>query len=173
MNWSIGFVAFQGLCGPVGGDRPEETVFDGIPFGGSGWVMAEAHLHAEGIAETCLELVFPEPGTIAVAAAPVGEDEDFIGLRICSPSDMCPPPAQRVDGEFGGVLADAEGDEPFVANQVVDPVGNAYALGGGGEVVVEHLRWRSELHRWPLWWNRPMSSRLLVSMLITGSPWVW
>ena len=63
------FIAVQRLGGPVFGDLGEQTMLDGIPFGGAGRVVSDRSSDAECIAQLSLDLGFPGPGSATVAAA--------------------------------------------------------------------------------------------------------
>lgn len=75
-------------------------MLDGIPLGSSGRKMAYANLDSDPVAKLLLELLLPEAGAIPVAAPAVGDDENFLGVRIALAAELEPPPSDRVDGEF-------------------------------------------------------------------------
>src|SRR5260370_1887060 len=62
-------VAVQWLGSPVLGDLGEQTMLDGIPFGGAGRVVSDRSGEAEGIAHLSLDFGLPGPGMATVAAA--------------------------------------------------------------------------------------------------------
>src|ERR1035437_9372281 len=63
------FIAVQWLGSPVLGDLREQTMLDGIPFGGSGGIMSNRDGETEWIAQLCLKFGLPCPGTATVTAA--------------------------------------------------------------------------------------------------------
>jgi hypothetical protein len=50
------------------------------------------------------QFAFPQ----AVAAAAVGGDQQATGLRIAGAAHALPPAADRIDGEAGGIVVDAD-----------------------------------------------------------------
>ena len=68
-------VAVQGLGGPVLGDLGEQTMLDGIPFGGARRVVSDRNGDAECIAQVRLDFGFPGPGGATVATACVRQNQ--------------------------------------------------------------------------------------------------
>ncbi len=62
-------VAVQWLGSPVLGDLGEQTMFDGIPFGCTGWVVRDRNGDTACIAQLALDFSLPGPGSATVAAA--------------------------------------------------------------------------------------------------------
>ena len=54
-----GFVIQQRLCSPVDADEGEHPVFNRIPFGRAGRIVADLDGHTESITESVLKLVLP------------------------------------------------------------------------------------------------------------------
>ena len=75
-------IAIERLAGPVLGDFREEAVFDGIPFGSTGWIVGNGEDQAEGVGQLRLEFCFPGTATTAVAAAGVAQNEDLAGAWV-------------------------------------------------------------------------------------------
>src|SRR5713101_6944624 len=88
-------------------DFAKESVFDRIPLGGAGGVMADGHRQWVGIDQPFLKGVLPESGAGAVAAAAIGKDKQFRRPGVASPSLAAPPPGQSVHGERGRVMGGA------------------------------------------------------------------
>jgi hypothetical protein len=55
-------IGIEGLAGPVEGKSREETVLDGIPFGGAGRIVSDGDSEAVGIDELRLEFGLPSGG---------------------------------------------------------------------------------------------------------------
>ena len=70
------------LARPVQADITEQTVFDGIPLGGTGRIMTYLDLKAEAVANSNLQLLFPKAGSVAIASAAIGENEQAVGIRV-------------------------------------------------------------------------------------------
>lgn len=79
-----GFVVVQGLSCPVVADEGKHSVFNGIPFGGAGRIMADLDMTPESVAKGDLELMFPQAGSVAVASTAISKDEQSIGVWIVS-----------------------------------------------------------------------------------------
>ena len=86
-----------------------------------------------------LQLDLPEPHPGAVAAAAIGGDQQAFGLGVAFAAHASPPAADAFDGEAGGVMIDADADPAFIGGNVVDAVGNSFAVGLDHEVVDTHL----------------------------------
>ena len=72
---------------------------------------------------------------MGVAAAAVGQDQQFPGLCICLPALLTPPMVDAIGGELGGVRGRAHGHCAAVFLGIVDRVGRGPTLGVGNEVV--------------------------------------
>src|SRR5271156_5816292 len=93
-----GLVAEQRPAAPVLSDEREETMFDLVPFAGSGRQMADGDLDVEFIGQG-LEFELPQAYARAIAAAAVCGDHQLPGLGIAlTPHDL-PPTADRIDRE--------------------------------------------------------------------------
>ena len=55
------FVSVERFSRPVPADLAEQTVLDGVPFGGSGRVVRKSDAQAQTIAQLTLNLVFQAP----------------------------------------------------------------------------------------------------------------
>jgi hypothetical protein len=66
------FIALQRLAGPVFTDFAEETVLNGIPFGGAAGVVAHGHPQTKPVHQLLLQDILPGAHPGAVAAAAVG-----------------------------------------------------------------------------------------------------
>ena len=76
------FVGAQWLAGPVPADLAEQTMLDGIPFGGPGRVVRKSDAQAQAIAQLTLNLSLPGATLSPIAATGIGQDEDVAGLRV-------------------------------------------------------------------------------------------
>jgi hypothetical protein len=70
----MSLIAVQRLGCPVPADLAEQTVLDGIPFGGAGRVMRNGDGESQAIAPLPLNLVLPGATPGAIAAAGIGQD---------------------------------------------------------------------------------------------------
>src|SRR5437016_11498318 len=74
--------ALQGLARPIFADLAEHTVFDRIPFRGARGIVADRDGKSVGIYELLLQVVGPATRTSAVAAARLGQDQQFLGPAV-------------------------------------------------------------------------------------------
>jgi hypothetical protein len=73
-------ITAQRLGRPVPADLTEQTVLDGIPFGGTGRVVRDGDDEPETIAQLPLNLLLPGATLRAITAARIGQDEDVAGV---------------------------------------------------------------------------------------------
>ena len=130
------FKGFQRAAGPIAADLAEEAMFDRVVFRAAGRIVGHGDGELMEIAETVLEGVLPSADAVGVAAAAIGEQDDFGGLGVARAAFAAPPGIKVVDGEEGRVGGDADGDEAAVGQRVVDAVGDGQAGGMGAEVVI-------------------------------------
>src|SRR5712692_724407 len=114
-------VGKQRLSAPVAGYEGKETVLDPVPLGSTGRQMADDQSEA-GLVGEPLELGLPQPAAGAVAAAAVGGDDQAVGGAVARFAHLLPPAADRVDGEGGGIVVDANAHPPAIGANVVDPI---------------------------------------------------
>ena len=81
-----GFHIGERLASPVPGDLAKQAVLDRVPLGSAGWVMAHGDGETERIADPVLKSLLPGVTTPAVAAAPIGQEQEFLSLRVSMPS---------------------------------------------------------------------------------------
>ena len=77
-------IAVERFAGPVLGDFREETMLDGVPFGGAGRVVGNRESQTERVSQLSLEFGFPRTATIAIAAAGVAQNEELAGAWLAT-----------------------------------------------------------------------------------------
>ena len=82
--------------------------------------MADGNIEAEAVTQLFLQIPFPNPHIITVAAATVGEDEQPIASRVRQSAMKLPPIHQAVHRELGSVVGCAYRDVASVAGQIVN-----------------------------------------------------
>jgi len=137
------FIAVQWLGSPVLGDLGEQTMLDGIPFGGAGGIVSDGHGEAEGIAQLSLDFGLPGPGTATVAAARVRQNQQLANTAPAARTFAFPPGGNGMGGEGRRVMRDADADGAAVVRRVVNAAGDADATGVGAEVVIVHPNGRA------------------------------
>ncbi len=98
--------------------------------------MRNGYFQREWVAEAGLELVLPGTTGRPVAATVIGEDEEFIRVRITQASFVFPPEGDSIGGKGGGVMRDAYDDVAAIGCGVQYPIGHGYRVGLASEVVV-------------------------------------
>jgi hypothetical protein len=77
-----------------------------------------------------LQFPLPQPDAGIVAAVRISRDHQRAGVGVRVAAHLAPPPANRIDGEAGGIVINPDADAVFVAAQIVDAVGNRLAVPG-------------------------------------------
>lgn len=116
-------------------DLAEEPVFNRIPLGSTGGIVADSDGEVHCISQLKLELFFPTARTIAIAATAISKDEEFGRLRIERQTEVLPPPENGIDGEFGRVGRLSECDIALIAPDIVNAIGHDTPLSVAGEVM--------------------------------------
>ena len=113
-------------------------MLDGIPFGGAGGIVSDGNGEVEGIAHLRLNFGLPGPGSAAVAAAGVRQNQQLGNPAPTTQPFAFPSGGDGMGGEGWGIVRDADADGAAVVRRVVNAVGDAYAAGIGAEVVIVH-----------------------------------
>src|SRR5215470_20244646 len=99
--------------------------------------MAHRDGQAEGITQLVLEVLFPGPEIVTVAAASVGEDQHLAGMGIRQPAAMAPPVFQAIDRKFGCVSGYSHCNVPGIFGEIVDAKRNCHTSRIAREVRVD------------------------------------
>ena len=85
-----------------------------------------------------------------------------------------PPQPNRVDGEFGRVMSDADAHPALIVGQVIDPIGNRFPEGGVPNVMhADRAGLPVRPPRAAAVLETATNSFFLVSTEIAGSPCCW
>src|SRR5262249_10503266 len=122
-------------AGTVAADEAEQAMLDRVPFRTPSWVVTDRDLEPEPIAHHRLESLLPQPGAGTVAAAGVGQDQQFVGIGKGRPSLLVPPAGDRIDGEGRRICRRPDMDGAAIVEHIVDAVWNGTALAVLKEVV--------------------------------------
>jgi hypothetical protein len=107
--------AHQRLATPVGRDVAEHAVLDLVPLARARGQVADTDAQTAVIGEA-LQFPLPQPSAGAVAAATVGGDQQFLGLRIHGRAHLEPPGMDRRHREGRRVMVHADADPADVGN---------------------------------------------------------
>src|SRR3954447_5819704 len=116
-------VAHQGTAAPVLRDVGEQAVFDLVPLAGTRREVADGHAQP-GLVREALQRDLPQPRAAAVAAAPVGGDEQVGGTGVGGGAHLLPPAADGGNRQLRGVVVGAYAHPALVGPDVVDAVGD-------------------------------------------------
>ena len=114
---------------------------DGVPLGGAAGVVTDRDGKLVRVSKAGLEGILEAADAGSVAAAGVGEDQQFTGTGVALAAFALPPSEQVVSSEVGGVVGGADDDEATVRGYIVDAVGDGDADRLGAEVVVVDGLW--------------------------------
>src|SRR6476646_6747689 len=93
-------------------------MLDPVPLAGAGRQMADGDAQTEFIGQR-LQFALPQAYPSAVTAAAIGGDQQATGLRIAGATHAVPPAADRIDGETGSIVVDADTHPPRVSRDVI------------------------------------------------------
>ena len=110
-----------------------------VPLAGAGWEVT----HGDGEPRARGELLqshFQRRRRAPLLPPRIGGDHQRPGLTLHRASHVPPPPPDRLHGEGGGVVIDADTHPAFIAVEIIDAVRNGLAAGGGPDHEVVDLR---------------------------------
>ncbi len=125
----------QRLGSPVDADRAEQAMFDRIPLGRPGWVVADRHCQSPAVGQLQLHLMLPQPAATTVAPSGIRHQQQLVCFRVRPPAGRSPPPGNRIRGERCRVGRQPEVDPAAIPVGVVQPVGDRQQGGVLAEVV--------------------------------------
>lgn len=124
---------------PVPADLAEQSMLDGIPFGGPWRIVTDGDAQSVLIAEFLLQIALPDLAARTVGSTRVGEDEKLSGTGIVFPAVAAPPVLDGIDSELGGFSGGAHDEHTGIAADIVDSIRECHPLSVGGKVVVLDL----------------------------------
>ncbi|SFN15985.1 hypothetical protein SAMN05421863_11173 [Nitrosomonas communis] len=132
------FPAKQWAPTPILGDVTKHAMLNLVPLAGSGREMAILNGHPQFVCEF-LQLYTPQAHPVTIAASTVGCDQQAFGLGIKRLPPLPPPAADTFDGQFSGVVINADTHLTLVGGQVVDSVRRHLAQVRVDEIVNANL----------------------------------
>lgn len=127
-------IAIQGMTSPVGTHQVEHAMLNQVPFRSTGGIMSDGDNQAEFIRQT-LQAHFPELAPAAIGATAVGLDQQvfFVGIKEACP--FHPPVPNGRNRKLGGIMRGAHPDIAVIMSDVIDAIGNGFALSRVQKVV--------------------------------------
>src|SRR5450631_2046845 len=114
-------------------------MLDLVPLTGAGRKMTDRDVQCRLIGKL-LQLQLPEPQAPAIAATPVGSDENGVRLRVNMSTLRAPPAADGGHREGAGVMVGPDIDETGIATNVIDAIRVGTGNCGTGEIVTLNLQ---------------------------------
>src|ERR1700730_7363823 len=96
------------------------------PIARDGWKMTNLERQVQSICQA-LQSHFPQSATIAIAAAAVRRDHQFLGPRKALATHVFVPAADAVGREMGCIMINADADPALIVGHVINTVGNGFA----------------------------------------------
>ena len=112
-------------------------MLDLVPVTGPWGQVTDAQLQSRFVRQP-LQFHLPQADPRSIAAARVGGDEKFGGLREGWLSHAVPPAANGFDGERGGVVIDAHAHPPAIVGHLVHPIRRGAAQFRDHEIMHAH-----------------------------------
>src|SRR2546427_687428 len=97
-------------------------MFDRIPFGGAGRVVANRDGDAVASGNFFVQGVFPEARPVTIASSAVAQEQDFFHAGISGPAELRNPRIQAIDGKLGSVRRETNNDGAAIPNRLKEPV---------------------------------------------------
>lgn len=132
------FITVQRVTSPVGTDQVKHPMLDQVPLGGPRRIVVDGDNQAKLIGQL-LQFDPPQPGSIPIRPPTVGLDQQAALAGIQHPSQFQPPRSDRRDRKLSRIMRRADNDIAQVMGDVIDAVGNSFALGQTQKVVYIHL----------------------------------
>ena len=129
-----GFVTVQGVSGPVSTNQVEHAMLNQVPFRGPRWIMGHRDNQPKLIGQP-LQANFPQPSSVTIGTTPIRLDQQVSFPRIKNTSQFQPPSSDRGHGKLGGIMRRAHDDITLVMAEVIDAIGDGFALGRTQKVV--------------------------------------
>gem|GEM_PF-2607054 len=115
------FESKQRFASPIDTDQSKQAMLNRIPFGSTGWVMANGDFQTQMVSQLFLDLLLPQVRTTTIAAAGICQDQK-LGLTWVEQTTLTLPPADNhVHSELGSVGGLAHINIAQVMSQIIDP----------------------------------------------------
>jgi hypothetical protein len=127
------------LTSPVGADQRKHAMFDRVPFGSAWREVRYCDRQLEFICKS-LQPALPAPTSITIGPAAIGLNQQALRLDIPVLSAHQPPASDGRSGKFGSFMRCTNQHIATIVPQVVNAVGNGFALGLAGKVMLADLQ---------------------------------
>jgi hypothetical protein len=123
------------LACPVETDLAEQPVFDRIPFGTPGGIVAHRHAESIAIAQLLLQLLLKAARPTAETLARICQDQHLVRLWKPPSSLFFPPARNGRHCKLWCIGRGANRDRPSIAVHLIDPIRDGSKPGILGEVM--------------------------------------
>ena len=121
----------------IGGAFHEGTLRNNsLCIRGASGIVRNRDAELESVGELGLQFGFPGTAPIAIAAAGIGENQEFAGVGMMRAAFVAPPAGNRPCGESWCVVRNADNDGAAVSDRVINAVRDSHTDGIGSEIVV-------------------------------------
>lgn len=124
---------------PVDTDKREQAVFDLVPFASPRRKVTDGDRQPTVVRES-LQLFFPQPQPIAVAAPRIRRDQQPRGAAVPRVPQLLPPAPDAGHGKFPSVVGDPDIDVAPVRADLVNSIRHGLPQPGVGKIVEVDLK---------------------------------
>ena len=122
-------------------DFTEQPMFDRVPLGRAGRVMAHSHRQSQPISQLLLKLLFEHVTAGAIRPTPIGFNEQVSGAGKALRQFRLAPVQQIIDGEGRGISRLADIHCALIMLLVIDAIRDRPPHALAGKIVHIHLFW--------------------------------
>src|SRR3989442_15568816 len=101
-------------------------MLDLVPLTCPRWKVTHRNGETRAIGEL-LQFTLPRAPARSVSPPGIRGDQQRLGVAIGRSAHLLPPPSNRLHGEGGGVMIDADAHPAFIAVEIVDAIRNGLA----------------------------------------------
>lgn len=115
--------AGQWLACPMTADGAKKAMFNRVPFGGAGRIVAYSHLETQGIGQAVLQFDLPGTKATTVTSAGIGKHQQAPVSMVGPPPFVAPPMGKRGNGKAWRVSGDPDPHVSSAASDIIKTVG--------------------------------------------------
>jgi len=101
--------------------------------------MTHLHLKPHTVTEIDMKAMLPQTGSVSVAAATVGKNEQAVCMWIVVRSRLRPPGAYGIYRKLGCVTCGPNTHKTFISRKIINPIGDGDTFCIGREIMIKNL----------------------------------